>query len=426
MITHFSPVGRAIAGTLTASVLLAGALLAAGPASAVGVANPVCPQGRANVGIPIVTANALDPNDHAVTVSLASGSLPAGVTLSGLTRVVPFTFSGTPTVAGTSNFTVKAQFEDAPAVTISCTMTVGTLPTPSRIGGVDRYEQAVLVSDEFATADTVYLASGEKFSDALSAGAVAGIHGAPLLLTQSGVLPTVTAQRIAQLAPDDVVVVGGPATISDAVMNAVDGVLPAASAVTRIGGVDRYDVSRHLVADPEFGVPSTTWSYLADGRNFPDALAATPPATVLGGPVLLVDGGAAAASTETRATLQGLGVTDVRIAGGPASVGEGIVTSLNGFAVTRVSGATRYDGAVAINQTFTAVDRVYLASGEVYPDALSAGPLAGETESPLYLVHRDCVPAAVLDDIERVGASEIVVLGGINTLTTAVQALKPC
>ncbi|MFB2580667.1 cell wall-binding repeat-containing protein [Herbiconiux sp. P15] len=304
--------------------------------------------------------------------------------------------------------------------------TSGSLPAPSRIAGADRYSQAVEVSAAFETAETVYVASGEKFADALSAGSVAGVHGAPLLLTQANALPTVTADRLGELAPKNVVVVGGPASISAGVIAAIEESVPTTT-VTRVGGADRYEVSQSLVSNAAFGVPSTTWSYIADGRNFPDALAATPPATSLNAPVLLVNGGQPAITGDSLAILDGQGVTSIRIAGGPASVSEGIKTSLGErFAVARISGFTRYDGAVAINKAFTEAETAYLASGEVFPDALSAGPVAGESNSPIYLVQKNCVPAVVLDDLARVKAKSIVILGGLNTLSAEVAALKPC
>jgi putative cell wall-binding protein len=412
------------------------AVLVAGPlsASAVGIANPVCPQARANVGIPIVTANALDPDDHAVHVTIDSGSLPAGVELKGLARVTPYTFSGTPTKAGTSNFVVKAQFEDAEPIKVSCTIVVGELPTPSRTAGADRYEQAAKVSaGEFMQSDTVYVASGEKFADALSAGSVAGVKKAPLLLTPAATLPAVTVNEIVRLKPKNVVVVGGEASISKLVVDGITENLKSAGStakVTRIAGADRYEGSRLLIENAEFGVPSTTWSYVADGRNFPDALAATPPATKDGGAVLLVDGGKAAVSDAEMALLDGQGVTQIVIAGGVNSVSDGIKASLEAdkkFGVTRIAGATRYDGAVELNKhAFTEEETAYLASGALFPDALSAGPVAGKTSSPIYLVEQNCVPTSVLDDLARVKAKKIVVLGGVNTLGADVAALKPC
>ncbi|WP_368498637.1 cell wall-binding repeat-containing protein [Herbiconiux sp. A18JL235] len=415
--------------------LVAGALLAA-PATAAPLPaeaaapnpyNPTCPQARANVGIDLVASPALTPNDEDATVTISAGSLPAGVVLTGSPRGAAYAFSGKPSMAGTSSFTVKAVFEDAPPKTVDCTMVVGELPAPIRIAGTDRYDQAARVSASiFSEAETVYVASGEKFADALSASSVAGVHGAPLLLTQAGALPASTATELERLAPDDVVVVGGALTIGDSVLRELEEV-SSHPTVTRIGGVDRYDGSRKLIADATFGVPSSPMAYLADGRNFPDALAASPAAITTNAPVLLVDGSKNALTQDEIATLNDAGVADIRIAGGTNSVSAGIESSLvPAFTSKRVSGVNRYEGAVAVNQAFATARVAFLASGELFPDALSAGPAAGHTGNPIYLVQKSCVPVSVLDDIERIGATEILVLGGTNTVSAEVAALKPC
>jgi putative cell wall-binding protein len=420
---------RLVPGMVAATALTTVALLASAPltASAAGTTNPVCPQARANVGIAFVTTPAASEDDRDVAFEVTKGALPAGVSLKGMADPYsPWVYSGTPTAAGKSDFTVTMKSSSFPARTIDCSITVGELPAPTRIGGADRYDQAAKVSAAFATAETVYIASGEKFTDALSAGSVAGVRSAPVLLTQAGALPTVTGDRLGQLKPKNIVVVGGPASVSEGVIDALELKVPTAT-VTRIGGADRYEVSRSLVSNAAFGVSGTTWSYVADGRNFPDALTATPPASAVGGPVLLVDGGKTAITQDELAILDGQGVTSIRIAGGPVSVSEDIKTSLaDRFTVARVSGATRYDGSVAINQAFTTAETAYLASGEVFPDALSAGPVAGDSGSPIYLVQKGCVPTVVLDDLARVKVKKIVVLGGLNTISAEVAALKPC
>lgn len=424
---------RALLGTsfLAATALLATMSALGAIAAPTTPIDPVCPQSRANVGIPLVSSLALStPDPHAV-VSVSAGSLPAGVTLTGDTLTLkPYSFAGTPTTAGSSTFTVKVALEDSAPKTIECTIAVGELPAPTRVAGTDRYEQAAKVSAAaFPTAATVYVASGEKFADALSAGSVAGVHGAPLLLTQAGMLPASTAAELARLKPKDVVVVGGPASIAESVVTALKD-QAFKPTVTRIAGADRYEGSRKLIEDAKFGVPEAAWAYVANGGNFPDALAATPAATTKNAPVLLVDGSKPAATAAELATLAGMKVMNLRIAGGVNSVSAGIATSLStgtGITVERVSGADRYEGAVAINkQAFLEPSTVFLASGEVFPDALSAGPAAAKGTSPIYLVQKTCVPVSVLDDITRTKAKNIVILGGENTVGSQVAALKPC
>ncbi|WP_175494229.1 cell wall-binding repeat-containing protein [Herbiconiux ginsengi] len=415
------------AGAL-ALVALAGSLLAAGPASAIEVYNPVCPPARAVRGIPIAATPALDLYDKSATVSISAGVLPTGVTLTGdVARRVPYQFEGTPTATGTTTFTVKATFEDLPAKTIDCTMIVSATPAVSRIKGVDRYDQAVQISKAtFTDAETVYVASGEKFADALSAGSVAGVHGAPLLLTTAGSLPAGAQAEIVRLKPKKIVVVGGAASVADGVLATLKAAVPGAD-VQRIGGADRYEVSRNLIANADVGVPASNWVYLASGANFPDALAASPAAVAKNGPVLLVNGAETKPTAAETALLDAIGASNIQIVGGTASVSQALQTALETpFVVTRASGADRFEAAVAVNQEFLATSTIYLASGLVFPDALSAAPVAGEAGNPIYLVQQNCVPASVLQEIVRLEPTKIVVLGGPNTLGTAVEALKPC
>lgn len=59
-----------------ALVALAGSLLAASPASAIEVYNPVCPPAKAVRGIPLAATPALDRYDKSATVSISAGVLP--------------------------------------------------------------------------------------------------------------------------------------------------------------------------------------------------------------------------------------------------------------------------------------------------------------------------------------------------------------
>ncbi|MFB2583643.1 cell wall-binding repeat-containing protein [Herbiconiux liukaitaii] len=370
----------------------------------------------------------MSPYDRDGGVSIIAGALPRGVELVGSNvDRKPYLFQGVPQATGTFSFTVKAEFEDAWPKTIDCTMTVGTPGSVSRIAGADRYAQAVEVSRTFTEAETVYLASGEKFPDALSAGSVAGFNDAPLLLVSSGAVPAATLAEIDRLDPDHVVVVGGPASVSDEVLESLKREIDDAS-LTRIGGADRYAVSRALISDARFGIPTASTAYLATGTTFPDALSSSPAAVTAGGPVLLVNGAAPALSTEESALLTALGTKEIRIAGGTSSIGQSLETSLaRSFSVSRSSGADRYEAAVAINKSaFAASPTVYLASGTAFADALSAAPVAGRDKNPVYLVQPNCVPNSVLQEIVRLEPAKIIILGGTATIGSAVETLRSC
>jgi putative cell wall-binding protein len=60
----------------------------------------------------------------------------------------------------------------------------------------------------------VFLATGEAFPDGLSAGAIAGAHQVPVLLTRTTCLPQHAADVIDRLEPSQVYVMGGTAAVS--------------------------------------------------------------------------------------------------------------------------------------------------------------------------------------------------------------------
>ena len=94
----------------------------------------------------------------------------------------------------------------------------------TRIAGSDRYATSAAVAGFFsAGVESVYVASGVAFPDALAAAAAAGAHGSPLILTAPTALPRDADWRIGVLQPSRAIVVGGPSAVSDAVLAAVRG-----------------------------------------------------------------------------------------------------------------------------------------------------------------------------------------------------------
>lgn len=303
----------------------------------------------------------------------------------------------------------------------------GIGPAVWRIAGGDRFEEAVQISlrTNPRGADTVYVASGTAFADALSAGPAAVRKSAPLLLVPTGTLPPVVAGEIARLNPSRIVVVGGPASVPETVLGQLRTVAPRAG-ITRLSGADRYEVSRAVVADAFPG--ATDLAYVATGRDFPDALSAGASAGAVGAPVVLVDGGAPTADLATTDLLHRLSVKGAVLVGGPASLSSGVDSAISSIAFPfRIVGADRYQVSIALNQAFADdFSTVYLATGATFPDALAGGVLAGRERMPLYVVPQTCVPKAVLAAISTRGTTKVVLLGGPASLSDAVAALTPC
>ncbi|MCY7365377.1 MAG: cell wall-binding repeat-containing protein [Frankiaceae bacterium] len=87
----------------------------------------------------------------------------------------------------------------------------------NRLAGPDRAGTAARLAWVFwpQSAGTVYLATGQQYPDALASVPAAGTDNAPLLLTRQGCLPAATAAQLDRLQPQTVVIVGGPAAVSD-------------------------------------------------------------------------------------------------------------------------------------------------------------------------------------------------------------------
>ncbi|HSQ21252.1 MAG TPA: cell wall-binding repeat-containing protein [Coriobacteriia bacterium] len=93
------------------------------------------------------------------------------------------------------------------------------------------------------------------------------------------------------------------------------------------------------------------------------------------------------------------------------------------FTLQRIAGADRYETAIAVSRSTWetgTVDVVVLASGEDYPDALCAAPLAAIVGGPVLLTSRDEVLPAVADEIRRLGATRAYIVGGTAALSDEV------
>lgn len=87
----------------------------------------------------------------------------------------------------------------------------------------------------------------------------------------------------------------------------------------------------------------------------------------------------------------------------------------------RLWGADRYQTAVAVSREFAPGPRtVFLASGQDYPDAVSATAAAGAEGGPVLLTPRAALPDVVAAEIRRLAPQRVVVLGGKTVVSDAV------
>lgn len=97
-----------------------------------------------------------------------------------------------------------------------------------------------------------------------------------------------------------------------------------------------------------------------------------------------------------------------------------------GVELQRQSGKDRYKTAVEISKkNFDSAETVILVNGMTEADALSASVLAKEKNAPILLIKKDSTPEEVKQEIERLGAKNIIVVGGNSSVSKkATKDLK--
>lgn len=192
----------------------------------------------------------------------------------------------------------------------------------------------------------------------------------------------------------------------------------------RIGGATRYETA---VAVSREGWPEGADTvFLASGEQFADSLVAAPLAAKSDAPILTSS--PKKLDPAVRDELARLAPERIVVVGGTASIPETIAASaalasgITTAAVERIAGKNRYEVSLAVARAMASGDTssVVVASGEVWPDALSiAGSAAGRGE-PILLVRPTGLTDEELAFVTNGGAARTVTaVGGKTTLPDA-------
>ena len=270
----------------------------------------------------------------------------------------------------------------------------------SRISGKDRYETAVQISKAgWDTANTVVLARGDDFPDALAGGPLAYKLDSPILLTDKNKLNAVTKGEITRLKAKKVIILGGTGAISKSVAEEL-GRLKIE--VERISGKDRFETSVKI-ANKLGGNPKK--AIIAYGWNFPDALAIAPYAARQGYPILLTNKEEIPSSVNKALS----GIKETTIVGGTGVISSKVEKSLT--KPTRISGKERYSTAVEIlKEVDLDQRRIFFTNGTNFADALTGSVLAAKYNAPLLLVESKNIPSVITGNVSSL--EHFYLLGG--------------
>ncbi len=373
---------------------------------------------------------ALVPNDVGSGVASTWWSLDGCAARSGTAVAVDVLGAhtlrfGSVDAAGNAEATKTAAFE--------VVRPAGSVPTSVSVAGSNRIFTAIEAARRgFPNgANTVVIATGWSWPDALGGAALAGVADAPILLTYADRLPDEVATEIRRLGASKVYVLGGTGAVASQVETQLAGIV-GRSNVERLGGVNRYETARKIAAKVVSlqGASYDGTAFVATGANFPDALGASPIAAAKGWPIFLVDPRIGADQALIEA-LRAAGVKRVVLLGGTGAVSDDVKSALErnvGCSTDRWAGLDRYGTAATVAANGVAQglswNRCGLATGENFPDALAAGPCQGQWGSVVLLTKSTALSDIVQTKLasNKRFIAEVGFFGGTGVLTSAVRA----
>lgn len=345
-------------------------------------------------------------------------------------------YSGIPSGMSMSTSSASGQ-----SMVVNVTTSGSKPPATQSISGNTLYDTAIEISKNaypggLSTSGhrTVILSTGLGWSDALAGSSLAGVLDGPILLTAPDNISGVVLNEIYRLNATKVIILGGRFAVSDQVAATV-AQLSGITSVERIGGTTMYDTA-DLIAEKTVALLNGSWdgtAVFATGANYPDAIAISPVAVKNRWPLLLVDP-AKGLSEKAQQLVANSHVDRAIILGGKYAVSESVQAALSSAVgssnVTRIWGNSQYDTAAAIAEFAVTNlpasfewDRVAIATGENFPDALAGGVLQARRGSVLMLTTGSSLPSSVQTKLSANKASidNVTFLGGIYAVQQPVR-----
>ena len=337
----------------------------------------------------------------------------------------------TPRTKGTANITVTSAsgLKAVVQVTVNDSTSGGGSSTVSgnvkRIAGTNRFSTAAEISKaSFTTADTVVLAYGLNYADALAGVTLANKLNAPILLTHTAKLPDETLAEIKRLKAKKVIILGGTGAIG----KNVEALLKKNGVTTeRVAGTTRFGtataIAKKLNSKP-------TEVFFVYAFNYADALSVSTVAALKNAPIIYLKT-SGDLDADTKAYLKSIKgkVKNAYVIGGKGVISDDMMKKAGNAlgltfnkTITRVAGKNRYATCVEVNKKFASTlsgTGICVAKGLDFPDALAGGVFAAKNKAPLFLAD-----GALKDEqvayLKSKKAQNIYVFGGTGAVPDAL------
>ena len=164
---------------------------------------------------------------------------------------------------------------------------------------------------------------------------------------------------------------------------------------------------------------------------FPDSMTASVLAKLKDAPILLNP--TDKLDSRVADEIKRLGAEEVIIVGGQNSVSEKVREELKAYDsdknVERIAGTDRYGTSEMVAKRVVGItgkkNTGVVASGQVFPDALSVGTFASREGYPILLVKKDSVPSQIQNAIKDLEINKTYIAGGTNTISKSTEANLP-
>ncbi|OBR97142.1 N-acetylmuramoyl-L-alanine amidase LytC precursor [Clostridium ragsdalei P11] len=291
-----------------------------------------------------------------------------------------------------------------------------------RLYGSDRYETCSNIANYFQQGqlDSVIVASGEQFADALSAGCLQKLGNYPIMLVGKNIKSSdKTLGYIENHLKKEgtIYILGGEASVNSEFERYFKE--KGFNKIIRLGGKDRYETNVKIVSkvDLKEGTPVI----VANGDNFPDALSIASIASYKGYPVFITP--SENLPNEIEEKIREIKPSNIYVIGGISSVSSNIESKLKEVSqnVVRIEGKDRYETSINICKYFNKdLKNLVVASGENFPDALSGIALSAKFKAPIVITDESNVEE-LKSYIQDQKVNEIVILGGENMISKNLE-----
>ncbi|WP_346898866.1 cell wall-binding repeat-containing protein [Clostridium sp. UBA7503] len=286
-----------------------------------------------------------------------------------------------------------------------------------RIYGATRFETSYLAAKKgWTTSDTVIIAPGMSYPDALCSGPLAAKNNAPILLARNESLSSQSELKnlLSSLKVKKAIIVGGPTVLSTSFEKEIKSM---SISTERLGGLNRYETSVKIAQ----AVGTNGEVAIATGEGFADSLSISAVAGIRRMPILLTEKSVLTGTVKNYLDKQS--ITRSYIIGGTTVISDSVAKSVK--SPERIGGANRYETNEKIFNKFKGSltsSEMFMALGTNFPDALSISALAAQKKSFVLLTNTTAVETPVMNVVtqNRDRISKMYIVSGPQFITSTI------